>query len=88
MKINEAIEQLKYDMAMCKFNPVTGKDFVSLDCQKTYEADKLAIKSLEAWEKLIDEIKEGYGNETYFNLGIGYALSVIRHHLEELEVNE
>ena len=57
MTREEAINQLRYDMAMCNFNPTTGEEyFVNDDCRKDYEALSIAIKSLEAWEKIDDDI--------------------------------
>lgn len=83
MKIDEAIEQLKYDMAMCKFDSATGKAFVSLDCQKAYEADKLAIKSLEAWEKVKAEMLDQMDDDDYW-LGLNLAIQIIDEHLKEV----
>lgn len=53
MTPQEAIEQLKYDMEMIKFNPLTGETFTleqiaerTQDNYKAYLADELAIEAL------------------------------------------
>lgn len=48
MTPQEAIEQLKYDRAMCLFNPSTGEEEpMNDDCKKTAEALELAIEALD-----------------------------------------
>ena len=52
MTSKEAIEQIKLDMNMCKFNPLTGEEeFTNEQNKRTYEADKLAIEALHLLEK-------------------------------------
>lgn len=52
MTEKEAIERLKYDLAMITFNPMTGEDtplwLLSEDAQGSYNAYEMAIKALEA----------------------------------------
>lgn len=52
MKPEEAIERIKYDMAMMTFNPMTGEDtplwLLSGDERQSYEA----------WESAIEALKE------------------------------
>lgn len=52
MKPEEAIEWIKYDMAMMTFNPMTGEDtplwLLSGDERQSYEA----------WERAIEALKE------------------------------
>lgn len=70
MTSKEAIEQIKLDMNMCKFNPLTGEEeFTNEQNKRTYEADKLAIEALHLLEKkeqgLVVEYPSGIGDTVY-----------------------
>ena len=53
-----------------------------------YEACEMAIVSLEAWEKVKQDIQtetDDKSNNMYFNLGMLGALAIINKHLQEVE---
>jgi hypothetical protein len=82
MTIDGAKEILKrYDTNFCDSdgNPISAEDLA-----KAYE---VAIKSLEAWDKIIAEIivegKKNYTNSV-FNKGLYRAIEIIDKHLSEV----
>lgn len=69
MTRKEAINELEYAKAMCKFNPTTGEvRFRNEEDKRQHEAFDMAIRSLEAWEKvkndLVDLWLKGYSQHT------------------------
>lgn len=65
MTIDEAIEQLKFDREMIRFNPTTGEIYepeelqycVNKDSYNTYIADGIAIEALENQQKVVDYLE-------------------------------
>ena len=50
------------------------------------QALNIAIKSLEAWDKVIKELDEQYDDvyDFYYQQGIEFALELIKKHLKEI----
>jgi len=62
----------------------------SIPCGKYVEAYNMAIKSLEAWDKVIEELEKEYIEDRsigvkVYQLGISKALDIIEEHLKEIE---
>lgn len=65
MTIDEAIEQLKFDREMIRFNPTTGEIYepeelqycVNKDSYNTYIADGIAIETLKNQQKVVDYLE-------------------------------
>lgn len=62
-----------------------------VDSQKKMDALNMAIKSLEAWSKVMKEINESFinndldfGEETYYNSALVDVLEIIDKHLPEV----
>lgn len=63
MTVQEAINQLKFDIEMTKFDPTTGEhtSFLSEETLLTIEAEELAIEALEKQIPKFVECKEWKG---------------------------
>lgn len=88
MSIEDAITQLKYDKSMCLFDPLTGAEYFLNDHnRRSYKALEMAIKSLEAWEKLRTEIMAigNWRNESEISdNGVKDCLAIIDRHIAEI----
>lgn len=84
-------EATVYQEAICAGLHETGKDSPYRDdmIPKMKESCELAIRSLEAWEKIANEINDGRSQfwvcGPVADDGIDFALEVINKHLSEAE---
>lgn len=80
MTIDEARELCKLQLDGLMSNPQ-----VTLD-PEYIKAERMAIASLEAWQKVRQDIQtetDDKSNNMYFNLGMLGALAIINKHLQE-----
>lgn len=90
MTREEAIEQLNFIKQNMPKEPPTGCDYIKewLDTDKDIRnALDMAIKSLEAWDKVIEEIEsqQKFNIECDGESDLGMAIQIIKKHLGEVE---
>lgn len=77
------IEEAKYNLDYCI------RDMIEQKSRNDDKALDIAVKSLEAWEKVTAEIDEQYDRVHPYNIscaeGLAMALGIIVKHLQEVE---